>query len=50
MLEKSGDVYQLAGIYINMGVMNWRKKNFRMALQFYQKALNVLPSVSAILP
>ncbi|HZG24321.1 MAG TPA: CHAT domain-containing tetratricopeptide repeat protein, partial [Chitinophagaceae bacterium] len=43
MLEKSGDVYQLAGIYINMGVMNWRKKNFRQALQFYQKALNVLP-------
>lgn len=43
MAAKSGDSYQLAGLYSNIGVVYWRNKDFHKALKYYQKALNVLP-------
>ncbi len=43
MLEHATDPYQLSGLYINMGVVYWRQENYKQALHFYQKALNVLP-------
>ena len=43
MARKGGDSYQLAGLYSNIGVVHWRRKDFSKALAFYQKALNVLP-------
>jgi CHAT domain-containing protein/tetratricopeptide (TPR) repeat protein len=43
MIDKSNDDYQRAGLYINMGVLYWRHKDYQQALQYYQKALNALP-------
>lgn len=43
MVDKANDDYQRAGIYLNMGVVYWRQKDYGQALQFYQKALNALP-------
>jgi len=39
----TGEPYQLAGLYMNSGVVYWKNKDFRNALKYYQKALNVLP-------
>ncbi len=43
MVDKSNDDYQRSGLYINMGVLFWRQKDYAQALQYYQKALNALP-------
>lgn len=43
MIQKTNDLYQLSGLYINMGVVYWRRADYRQALQNYQKALLVLP-------
>lgn len=43
LLEQAPDPYQLTGLYINIGVVHWRQKNYTQALHFYQKALNALP-------
>ena len=43
MNQKTKDFYQLSALYINIGVVHWRRKDYRKALQNYQKALLVLP-------
>ncbi|GGB82194.1 CHAT domain-containing protein [Dyadobacter sediminis] len=43
MADKSKDDYQKSGLFINIGYLYWRQKNFDQALHFYQKALNALP-------
>jgi CHAT domain-containing protein/tetratricopeptide (TPR) repeat protein len=35
--------YQMAGLYENIGVTYWRQHDFKKALTFYQRGLNVLP-------
>lgn len=43
MVGKSSDDYQKAGLYINIGFLYSRRKNYDEALHFYQKALLSLP-------
>ncbi len=42
-LQQQPDAYQLSGLYNNIGVVHWRQKNYRKALQYYQKGLMALP-------
>jgi CHAT domain-containing protein len=42
-LKNSKDEYQLAGLYNNIGYMYSRNKEYKKALPYYQRALNVLP-------
>ena len=39
LAKQSGDLDQLAAIYINIGTVMWRQKKFRRALDQYQKGL-----------
>lgn len=41
--REASDAYLEAGINTNIGVMFWRRSNYRQALSFYQKALAALP-------
>jgi CHAT domain-containing protein/tetratricopeptide (TPR) repeat protein len=43
LIERNKDPYQQSGFYINIGVVYWRQHNYKAALQYYQKALNILP-------
>jgi len=40
---QTGDRYQQAGLYSNMGVVYGRQDDYARALSYYQKALNALP-------
>jgi CHAT domain-containing protein/tetratricopeptide (TPR) repeat protein len=41
--KENGNSYQMAGLYQNLGVTYWKQHDFKKALNFYQKALNILP-------
>jgi CHAT domain-containing protein/Tfp pilus assembly protein PilF len=41
--KQNSNSYQMAGLYQNLGVTYWRQHDFKQALIFYQKALNILP-------
>ena len=43
MIKNTNDVYQKSALYINLGVVHWREKNLHKSLQFFQKALNIIP-------
>ncbi|WP_276088252.1 CHAT domain-containing tetratricopeptide repeat protein [Pedobacter sp. JY14-1] len=43
LAQQTGDRYQQAGLYSNMGVVYGRQNNYALALCYYQKALNALP-------
>ena len=41
--RKTKDLYQLAALYSNIGVVYGQEKRYSQALSYYQKALNILP-------
>lgn len=43
MVDKQNDDNLRAGFYTNIGAVYWREKDYKKALQFYQKALNTFP-------
>jgi CHAT domain-containing protein/tetratricopeptide (TPR) repeat protein len=43
LARKTNDLYQLAALYSNIGVVYGQGKKYNLALSYYQKALNVLP-------
>lgn len=43
LAKQVNDAYLSAGLYINMGVVYWRRKQYQQALRYYQQALNILP-------
>jgi len=43
LARKTNDLYQLAALYSNIGVVYGQEKKYSRALSYYQKALNILP-------
>jgi CHAT domain-containing protein/tetratricopeptide (TPR) repeat protein len=43
LARKTNDLYQLAALYSNIGVVYGQEKKYSPALSYYQKALNILP-------
>jgi CHAT domain-containing protein/tetratricopeptide (TPR) repeat protein len=43
LARKTNDLYQLAALYSNIGVVYGQEKKYSRALGYYQKALNILP-------
>jgi len=43
LARKINDLYQLAALYSNIGVVYGQERKYSLALSYYQKALNVLP-------
>lgn len=43
LARKTNDLYQLAALYSNIGVVYGQERKYSRALSYYQKALNVLP-------
>jgi CHAT domain-containing protein/tetratricopeptide (TPR) repeat protein len=43
LARKTNDLYQLAALYSNIGVVYGQGKKYSRALGYYQKALNILP-------
>jgi CHAT domain-containing protein/tetratricopeptide (TPR) repeat protein len=41
--QKAGDAYQTAGLYNNIGSIYWSRRQYRLALQYFQQGLTALP-------
>jgi CHAT domain-containing protein/tetratricopeptide (TPR) repeat protein len=43
LARETNDLYQLAALYSNIGMVYRHEKKYSMALKYYQRALNILP-------